>query len=363
MSNAHVLKDLTLANIKMFLRDKSALFWSLFFPFLIITIFGLLDFTNMGSGTIGLVYTDDTKLYAEQVKEIFEQNNNYKFKVGEKESEISELENDNRIIVLDFEKPQENDRIVVNTYVGKQNEQAGAIVTLITEKVLADISLRMQNIVLPFEINQQIVNTNELRYIDYMVPGIVGLSLMQGALFGVINVIVVNREKGILRRIFATPLPKSTFLISNLIARMLISLAQIAILLLLSYLVFHINIVGSIFLVALIAIIGSLTFLAMGLLFSGFAKTSDSAQAMLMPIQMLFMFTSGVYFDRSVLPKWLYDISSFFPLTYLADTLRDVMVKGYGLGERSVYLGMGALLLWLVVLVVIAVRTFRWEIE
>lgn len=363
MSPASILKDLTLANIKMFLRDKGALFWSLFFPVVIITIFGVLDFTKMGSGIVGLVYSDETKVYAEQVKQIFEQNDNYKFQVGSKKDEIAELENDDRLLVLEFAISEETGHILVNTYMSKQNEQAGAIVTLITEKVLADISLKTQNIVLPFEVHQEVINTNNLRYIDYMVPGIVALSLMQGSLFGVINIIVVNREKGILRRIFATPLSRSVFLISNILARMLISLAQITILLTFCYLVFHIQIVGSLWLVAFTAILGSLAFLALGLLFSGFAKTSDSAQAMIMPIQMLFMFTSGVYFDRSVLPSFLYDITSFFPLTYLSDVLRDVMVKGYGLEERSVYIGLVAISIWLIVLVIISIKTFRWEIE
>lgn len=363
MKHPHVLLALIKANLMMFIRDKSALFWSLFFPFIIIGIFGVLDFANMGTMNVGIVSTEQTEVYAQAVQKVFEKNSNYKFHTGSRASEISELENENRAIVIEFETDPISNNTIVTTYTSQENQQSGEVMTLVTEKILADVSLQMQNIDLPFEIKREIVNTNNLRYIDFVIPGVVALALMQGALFGVVGAIVQNREKGVLRRIFATPLPRSQFLISNIIARLVISLAQIAVLLTFSYLVFKINIVGSIFMVVGAATLGSLVFLTLGILISGFSKTAESAQAMMMPVQMVFMFTSGVYFDRSVLPKWLFDISAYFPLTYLSDMLRDIMVKGYDLSATSVRLSAVALTVWLVALVVIAVRTFRWEIE
>jgi len=360
MKNLQILVDLTLTNIKMFVRDKSALFWSLFFPFIVIGIFGVLDFGKMGNNNVGLVYDENSQIYAEQLKEIFEKEDRYKFHTGSIEDELNELENDDRTVVLEF-NAKEDQTIVVNAYMGKENEQAGSIVTLIAEKVLADISLQIKHIELPFEVNQQIVNVNNLRNIDYMVPGVIAMSLMQSSMFAVIGTIVVNRERGILRRLFATPLTKSTFLISNIVARMIVSLAQIAILIIFSYIVFQIKIVGNLALVAVFSSIGSVVFLAMGFLISGFAKTSETARAMVMPINMLFMFTGGVYFERSVLPKWLFDITKPLPLTYLSDGLRDIMVKGYGMGDQSVKIAAIALLAWFLVLVVISIRTFKWN--
>lgn len=360
MNNLSMIVDLTVANIKMVMRDKGALFWSLFFPFLVIGIFGVLDFANMGNNNIGLIYDDNSQIYAEKLQEIFEKEDDYKFHKGTLESELNELENDDRIVVLEFTSRDDN-IVVVNAYMGKENEQSGSMIALITEKVLADISLQMRHIELPFEINQHIININHLRNIDYMVPGIIAMSLMQGALFSVIGTIVVNRERGILKRLFATPLTKSTFLLSNIITRMMLSLVQITILLVFSYIVFQIKIVGSIILVAVFAGLGSLVFLSMGFLLSGFAKTSETARAMVMPINMLFMFTGGVYFDRSVLPKWLFDATKPLPLTYLSDGLRDIMVKGYNLGDPSIKIAAIALLLWFVALVSISVKTFKWN--
>lgn len=362
MKNLRLLLDLTVANLKMFIRDKGALFWSLFFPFLIIGVFGLFDFANLGNNNVGLVYKEETKAYAEQLKSIFSEGDRYKFHTGSLDDELGSLENDDRLVVLEFIL-DEGETLTVNSYVGKENEQAGEVFTLITEKVLTDISMQQQQIEPAFVVNQEVVNTNDLRFIDYMVPGVVALAIMQSALFGVIGAIVVNREKGILKRIFATPLNKSVYLISNIIARTIISLGQIAVILLISYLVFQITIVGNVFQVVFLATLGSLTFLALAILLSGFARTAESARAMVMPVQMLFMFTGGVYFSRSVLPDWLYDASSYFPLTYLADVLRETMVKGGTLSDPVIQTGMIGLTVWLIVLVVLSVRTFRWEIE
>jgi ABC-2 type transport system permease protein len=405
-----MLKDLTIANIKMFFRDKGALFWSLFFPFLIIGIFGVLDFGGGAAGTIGLVYDEDTEAYAQQVKKAFEEEDGFKVAIGSLDEELDELKNDSRIAVFEFKKadtteleegsleveknqsqnnsgdsaestestqsegeteatdqqtPQSNisrqQKIQIKSYIGKENENTGNTISLIVEKMLSDISLKQQKIQLPYEFESEVVNTNELRNIDFIVPGVIAMSIMQGSLFGVIGAIVVNREKGVLKRLFATPLPKEVFLISNIINRTIISLLQICILLGFSYLIFRIKIVGSLGLVFLIAILGSLVFLALAILISGLAKTSETARSMIAPVQMIFMFTGGVYFPREVLPQWLFDITKPLPFTYLADGLRDVMVKGYDLSNSAVRESMLALLIWLVILTVISVKTFKWN--
>jgi ABC-2 type transport system permease protein len=358
--NLKMLKDLTIANIKIFFRDKGALFWSLFFPFLIIGIFGVLDFGGGGTGTIGLVYDENTEMYAEAIKKAFEEDDGFKIQTGNLNEELTELKNDSRVAVFEF-KTDKDQKVKVKSYIGKENENIGSTVTLILEKMLSDISLKQQNIELPFEVKSELINTNELRNIDFIVPGVIAMSIMQGSLFGVVGSIVDNREKGVLKRLFATPLPKEIFLISTLITRTIIALLQIAILLGFSYIVFRIKIVGSIPLVFLISILGSLVFLALAILISGLAKTSETARTMIAPIQMIFMFTGGVYFPRESLPQWLFDLTKPLPFTYLADALRGVMVKGYDFGNTDISQAAVALGAWLIGLTLIAVKTFKWN--
>ncbi len=354
----------------MYFRDRSALIWTLFFPFVIIAIFGVLDFAKFSTAKVGLVYSEETEEYAKGVGEALSGiGDQYKIERSTSlDDEKKALVEDDRLIVLEFvtmqippEAPMQTPKVEIKAYLNKSNEQAAQGAFLIVQKVLSDFEMKMQQVQPVFDVNSQVVNVNNLRSIDFMVPGVVAMALMQGGLFGVIGTIVTYREKGILKRLFATPLRKSTFLIAKILSRLIISILQVIILLASSAIVFKINIVGSLILVFAIAIMGSITFLSLGFAISGIAKSTESARAIIMPIQMIMMFTSGVYFPRDVLPGWLYDITAFAPLTYFADALRDVMIRGHDLMENNVRTAVIGLSVWLILFVILAIRSFKWE--
>lgn len=356
------LLKLTIANIKMYFRDKSALIWTLFFPFMIIAIFGVLDFAKYSTSKIGLVYNEDSKHYAEPIKEALVQiGDHYKVEEGDLESEKQALTEDDRLLVLNLDHNNETGKVDVTAYLNKGSEQGAQATFLIIQKILSDFEIQIHQIEPIFSISSEIINVHELRTIDFMVPGVVAMALMQGGIFGVVGTIVAYREKGILKRLFATPLPKGTFLLSQILSRLILSILQVIILLITSYVIFKINIVGSLFLVALVSILGSLTFLSLGFAVSGIAKTSESARAIVMPIQMIMMFTSGVYFPRDVLPSWLYKITGYTPLTYLADSLRDVMIKGYSFENAEIRTALIGIIAWLLIFIFITIRVFKWE--
>lgn len=360
--NIKTLTKLTIVNIKMFFRDKGALFWSLFFPFVIIGIFGILDFAKFSTSKIGFVYDDKTKEYATTVKGVLEGiGDYYKIEEGNLEDEKQALIDDDRVIVLEFiQNPQEK-KMDVKAYLNEANIQSAQTVFLMVQKVLADFELQIMHSEPFFNVSSETINVFNLRQIDFMVPGVVAMALMQGGIFGVVGTIVNYREKGILKRLFATPLGKGEFLLAQIFARLVIAILQVIILLVTSYSVFQIKIVGSLILVAALAILGSLTFLTLGFVVSGIAKTSESARAIVMPIQMIMMFTSGVYFPREVLPDWLYKITNYAPLTYLADALRYVMTRGFSLENSEIQTATLGLCAWLVLFIVIALRSFKWE--
>jgi ABC-2 type transport system permease protein len=356
------LFKLTIASIKMYFRDRGALFFTLFFPFIVIAIFGVLDFAKFSTSKIGFVYNEETKQYAQAVKSALENiGDQYKIEEGNLEEERERLEDDDRALVLNFHIDNETKKVEVKALMNKSNEQMAQSVFLIVQKVLSDFELDVSQQEHIFQVESEVINVHNLSNIDYMVPGVVAMSLMQGGLFGVIGTIVTYREKGILKRLFATPLNKSTFLLSQIFSRLVVSIFQVTILLITSYLIFRINIVGNLLLVALMATVGSVTFLSLGFFVSGIAKTTEAARAIVMPIQMVLMFTSGTYFSRDVLPKWLYDITAYSPLTYLSDILRDVMTRGYGFGNDDIRMWTFGLVIWLVLFVVLAITSFKWE--
>ncbi|MFC1780160.1 ABC transporter permease [Patescibacteria group bacterium] len=356
------LIKLTIADIKMYFRDKSAVFFTLFFPFIVIAIFGVLDFAKFSTSKVGFVYSEETSQYAQGVREALEGIGDfYKIEEGSIEGEKQALEDDDRVIVLEFANSEDNAGVNVKAYLNKSSEQTAQSVFLIIQKVLTDYEIQVNQVQPIFNVESETINVFDLRNIDYMVPGVVAMSLMQGGLFGVIGSIVAYREKGILKRLFATPLSKSNFLLSQIISRLVISILQVIILIVTAYIIFKIKIVGSLFLVAFAAILGSLTFLSLGFAVSGIAKTAESARAIVMPIQMLLMFTSGTYFSRDVLPGWLYDITAYSPLTYLSDALRDIMTRGHNLSNEVVRIATIGMLIWLTLFVILAIRSFKWE--
>jgi ABC-2 type transport system permease protein len=360
--NTNILLQLTWANIKMYFRDRGALFWTLFFPFIVIFIFGILDFAKFSTSSIGIVYTPETKDYALAVKDVITQIGDfYKVYEGDSESEMKALENNDRVIVLEFTPDKSSSKVNVMAYLNKANEQSGQSIFLMVQKVLADFELKMTQTPSIFSVKSEVVNVFNLRNIDFLVPGVIAMALMQGGIFGVVGTIVSYREKGILKRLFATPLSKGNFLVAQISARLLFSILQVAILLTTSYLVFHIRIVGNLFLVALLSIIGSLVFLSLGFVISGISKTQQAAEAMTMPVMMILMFTSGVYFSRDVLPNWLFKITAYTPLTYLADALRDVMTRGYSFTDSTVRTASIGVVVWLILMVLLAIKSFKWE--
>lgn len=356
------LYKLTIANIKMYFRNKQALFFTLFFPFTVIAIFGVLDFAKFSTSKIGMVYNEGSREYAEGVKEALTSiGDQYKIEEGTIEEEKEALIDDDRLMVLEFSTNKETKKVDVKAYLNKGNEQAAQATFLVVQKILTDFEMKISQVEPIFQVDSEVINVFELSNIDFMVPGVIAMSLMQGGLFGVVGTIVTYREKGVLKRLFATPLSKSNFLLSQILSRLLISILQVIILLITSYAIFRIKIVGSLILVAFLAILGSLSFLSLGFVVSGLAKTTEGARAMIMPVQMILMFTSGVYFPRDVLPNWLYDITAYTPLTYLSDALRDVMTRDYTLSDETVKTATIGLFIWLVLFVVLAVKSFKWE--
>jgi ABC-2 type transport system permease protein len=202
------------------------------------------------------------------------------------------------------------------------------------------------------------IQTENLNFISYFVPSMLGLSVMQVGIFAAIP-LVADREKLILKRLAATPLRRWQLVGSNVLMRLLIALAQAVIIVAVGSIFFGVEITGSIALTAIFVVLGSVTFLALGYVIASFASTEDSANGMTSVVQFPMMFLSGTFFPIQAMPDALQAVARVIPLTYLADALRQVMVGGVPFATLGVCAAV--LLGWLVVCFVIASRKFRWQ--
>jgi len=197
------------------------------------------------------------------------------------------------------------------------------------------------------------------RYIDFLIPGLMGLSLMGGGLWGVGFIAVEMRIRKLLKRFLATPMQRWQFLLSVMVSRMLFMIPEMLLLVLCARFVFDVHIFGSGWAVAFLIFIGAVCFSGLGLLVASRAQTLEAVSGVLNFVMLPMWLGSGVFFPRERYPDALQPILRALPLTPLVDALRGVMLEGRSLGGcwEDVALVSG----WGLVSFAVALRFFRWH--
>jgi ABC transporter DrrB family efflux protein len=197
------------------------------------------------------------------------------------------------------------------------------------------------------------------RYIDFLIPGLLGMNLLGGGLFGVGFAVADMRVRKLLKRFQATPMRRSDFLLSLMFSRLALTLIDIAILLGVAALAFDIRVRGNIFVFVILIAIGGTCFAGLGLLLGSRAKTMETAAGLLNAVMLPMYIVSGVFFSASRFPDWAQPFVQALPLTALNDALRAVMNDGAG-WEALPY-PLVVLVLWGTVCFGVALKIFRWR--
>lgn len=357
----------TIASLKMFFRNRQAVFFSFFMPLMIMIIFGLIDFEKFGTTRIEIYDADKTEVSESFIKvikgiEILDTNENEslenaKEKLADGDTDLV-LHLPKNIFVLDPTKEKSKEIMV---YLNQGRAQQGQLGLTVIREVLNNFEKEITKTPSLFEIKSETIDSFDLRYIDFLVPGILGLSIMQMSLFSIIFAIVAFKKAGVMKRLFITPIKPYQFIGGQVFTRMAVSILQIVVILLLAVLAFKVKIVGSYLILALLVFWGSIIFLALGLALASFAKTEEAAAPIANVVAMPQMFLGNVFFPVESMPEWLQSIVQYLPLNYLADALRKVMTEGVGLREISGDLW--GLVAWSVITIALAVIFFRWKEE
>lgn len=357
------IAKLTGAAIKMFLRNRQALFFTLFMPFLIMLIFGYIGFDKPPKIDVGLVTHNPSAATQEFVSHI-KDFPTFTIHEGDLDGEKAKLNEGDRAIILDVPdnfvstapatQPQ---TLTVYTNEGKAGE-AETVISILNQ-YLDKTTLAVVHAPTLFEIHKENVNARNLRYIEFLLPGLIALSIMQMSVFSVAFVFTQYKEQGVLKRLLATPMKPYQFVTANVITRLLVAMVQTSIFVGLGLILFKVHVVGSYGLLALCVFLGALMFLGLGFSVSGLAKTVDSVPAIANLIVFPMLFLGGTFFSVSNMPSWLQVIAKVLPLTYFSGALRDVMTKGSSLWD--IRYDMLAMLAWAVVLIAVATITFRFQ--
>jgi ABC-2 type transport system permease protein len=345
------LWQLTLARFREFYREPAALFWVYGFPLILAFVLGLaFRESPVPASTVDVQDDPGNPAYVEQVREL--------------------LASDPGLKVAVHDAPTSRQRLRTSktdlTIVPRPGTPAG--VELLydatrSESVLARNAvdralLRARNPTAPVAPEAAVAEPGG-RYIDFLIPGLLGINLLGGGLFGVGFVAGDMRVRKLLKRFQATPMRRSDFLLSLMLSRLVFTLVDVLLLLGVSYWAFDIRVRGNPIALAVLIAAGGASFAGLGLLVGCRARTMETIAGLMNAVMLPMYVLSGVFFSAARFPDWMQPVIGALPLTALNDGLRAVMNDGAGFEA----LGRPVLILaiWGIACFALALRFFRWR--
>ena len=364
------LIQLSIANIRSFVRDRAALFWTFAFPLIFVVLFGLifqggsttiklgwvdLDGSSgpTGSTTLrgafasvkGVVLTDSDEATAKD-----------QMKSGKLDAIVEVPKGYGAAVGAATGGGASGTPAQITVFTDPTQATTGGIVQQVVGGVLGAVNLGGRQPIVAAQLAT--IQTQSLNIISYLVPSILGMALMQLGVFAAIP-LVADREKKILKRLNATPLHRWQLVGSNVVMRLIIGIIQALIIVAVGTALFGLQVTGSLILLATLVVLGALAFISLGYVIASFAPTEDAANSMTSVVQFPLMFLSGTFFVIDQMPQPLQIVARFLPLTYLSDALRQVMVNGTAFSP--LWFCFAVLIGWTAVCFGISSRFFRWQ--
>ncbi|HWV34392.1 MAG TPA: ABC transporter permease [Thermomicrobiales bacterium] len=343
---------MVIANLKMTVRNKQALFWNLAFPAIFIVMFGAV-FNNGGMSSFDVgIAGGDSPLKAATIQAM-QSSDAFKIHEGTADKELDALKNEDVDVVLVF--PADGSDGPIEMYSSAAGGPNGQIATGAVRSVVMEVVGASSGV----QVEQKEISTLGASYIDWFIPGILGFSLMNSGIIGIATAFVSFREKGILRRIKVTPFALWKFILARIVAAVVLSLATSAILIGLGKVLWGLTIRGNPLLITGVIIVVSMSMLAIGYAIAAIARNTETAASYANLITFPMMFLSGVFFPIASMPAWLRPLINIMPLKYGVNALRQPMLYGHGLG--AIWTDLLILVAIFAVFMAFAVRYFKWD--
>lgn len=334
-----------------FVRDRGTFLWNLFFPVFI--VFGLAFAFSGGDEKlfkVGVVGPSDSTvrlLALEQIQAI---------PYPDASSALPKLERHQLDFVIDFKarefavnEESNKSRLVYELFT---TEQAAAAAAPATAKASAMTAT-------PPAFTEKVVTGKAARYVDWLVPGVIGMNMMFSSLFGVGYVIVRYRKNGVLKRLKATPVHALNFVSAQAASRLVIVLLTSIFVFVGTDLVLHFVMRGSYLNLLILTTLGILCMISLGLVFASRMRSEELAGGVLNLVTFPMIALSGVFFSLEGSPPILRTIATFFPLTHFTDAARKIMLDGAGLAQIAPDLAvLGGLT---VLFLAVSSFLFKWE--
>ncbi|GGK19731.1 ABC transporter permease [Caldalkalibacillus thermarum] len=358
--------QLTLAQLKLFARNKTVIFWTTFFPLFLMVTLGLF-LGGGGSTTIKAAWVDqDESAYSLLLEEHFRALDALRLE------EWADVEEAN----MALEKGDLSFIIVVPPGYGRAVEHGGNPEPLQiyydeVDQSLAELGFALIDQVLDqqnkelvhFEeivtYEKQGVRAAELTYLDFLVPGIVALMILSSNMNGVAAQIASWRERHILRRFKIAGVSSATFIAAQITARMTLNGTQALLVLLVGIYVLGAKMNGSWLVLLFYIMLGTLVFMSIGFIIAGLSKTPEHAAPIAGFLSFPMFFLGGIFFPITNIPEFLQPLVYAIPISHLSDCLRQVMNLGYGIGD--LWWSTLILTVWFMTSFAVSAWVFKWE--
>lgn len=342
----HPIIELTLARFREFLREPEAVFWTFIFPILLAAGLGL-AFRSRPADNVKVGVLESPR--RAQMEALLRGDSSVTIQVLDDSAAARALRVGEIALLI---APGPSDTVEYRYDPARGEARSGQ---LIVDRVLQ----RNAGAVRAVPVRDAHISERGSRYIDFVVPGLLGMNIMGSSVWGIGFAIVDARRKRLLKRFVATPMRRPHYLMSFLLMRLTLMVVEVGVITAFAATVFDVPLRGALWQLALVAVTAALAFGGIGLLIAARAKTIEGASG-LMNIVMLPMWVgSGVFFSASNFPDAVQPFIQSLPLTAAVDAFRANMLQG---GEWSA-VGPELLILaiWFTLPFVAALRTFRWQ--
>ncbi|OOQ58165.1 ABC transporter permease [Mucilaginibacter pedocola] len=376
-SNTSATLAIAKASFRSILRSPSAVVFSLAFPLIFIIVFANIGEKSVtvdvgiakGCDTVGPVYKALKKVsMLNLVTDETEAEMNAELSKGSMDAILNIQKNGNGWVMQPPLSALPN-RVpyTVNVQYTKASAK-GAILKSVLTNILDDINdvfrkgIKAEQAPVLAAVKETTIAGREYKYIDFILPGQLGFSLLSSGVFGTAFVFISLRLTLVIKRFFATPVKRYSIILGEALARITFSLLGALFILLVGHFGFGFTLVHGVFTVInmlILSAIGLIIFMGFGFTVSGIAKNESTVPPLSNIITLPQFLLSGTFFSVTAFPKWLQYISNALPLTHLNNAMRKVAFEGAGLGDITHQLFI--LMIWGIIVYAVAVKTFKWE--
>ena len=346
------LVQLTLVRFREFARQPEAVFWTFVFPILLAVGLGL-AFRSRAPEQSKVAVVKRESAATEQVRAALAADSALSVRLLDDSGAARELRTGKIAFVIVPNSSSLTGGAVDYVYDPQRDDSRNA--RLIADRALQRGAGRTD----PVKVVDRTVTEKGSRYIDFVIPGLLGMNLMGSGIWGIGFAIVDSRSKRLLKRFMATPMSRAEYLLAFLLSRLAFLVIEVITLLGFGALVFGVPLRGSLAELGLICLVSALSFGGLGLLVASRAKTVEGVSGLMNLVMLPMWIFSGVFFSASNFPDAVQPVIKALPLTAVNDALRANMLEGTsisGLGlEMAIITG------WLIVSFVAALKLFRWR--